>query len=106
EQIECLEAELAETGFAQHAKAEALDQGDIQVSEARALQNIPTQRAQRVRSWIAETGRVKVLRDLRAFAAVGRQHRVSGIDQVHARTGDACQRITGCADGEESAGLE
>src|SRR6266542_6687625 len=106
EQIECFKAELPQSGLAQHGKAKALDHREVHIGEAWAFENIPAQRAQRVRSGIAEASRVEVPRDLLAFAAVSRQDGVSGADQVHARSGDACQRIAGRIDREESAGLQ
>src|SRR5207247_8280090 len=99
--IEGFKAKLAQPGLAQHGKPESLHHGEVQICEARAFENIATQRAQRVWSRIAETGYVEVPVDLLAFASVSGQHRISCADQIDTRAGNACQRVTGGADSEE-----
>ena len=59
--------------------------------------------AERVWRRIAEAGRVEILVDLLAFAAIARQHGVARADQIDARAGNTRQRVTRSGNGEEPA---
>ena len=75
--------------FAQERQAPALGERRIDIGEARAEQNVPSERSIGVRGGVGETRLVEIRVELFAFGAAGVEDGIAGSDQVRARRSGA-----------------